>query len=216
MVLSFSQEPQADAREIAEQFTFIPIEEPDSLDWLDAVLGLRDDYPADPYEIIIGCVIAVNLVLILPSLYSERVIRMLFDALLGNIADDNPWLFDSYIPAIIEASKNINVSFYARLLLFNRFIGTLIKLFWGQIFQEEIFKLSEEFYQNWLPFGARMSPWVNAFASNLEIPYIFILFASFANWIWDKFGTRLAVIPDYNMYPGAEECNKRSPHALWH
>ena len=134
MVVSFSQEPQADAREIAERFTFIPIDEPDSLNWLDAVLGLRNDYPADPYEIIIGCVIVVNLVLILPSFYSERVIRMLFDGLLGGIADSNPWLFDSYIPTLIEASKNINVSLYARLLLFNRFIGTLIKLFWAQLF----------------------------------------------------------------------------------
>jgi len=131
---------------------------------------------------------------------STVAVALPFMDLLGVDDEMRNFIFGQYLPLLDEKIGHIELSLLEKAELFENTIGTVIKLLYGFVWQEEVIDFGG---LNMTPeanaAGAAFTPKLNAFGNNLTR--------------WDL------TVEDVQMgggYPGSAGCNDVIPHAKWH
>lgn len=199
IVLGISDKQMADSRQIAENFAFLPLQEPDVANWKSIAEEMRDLYPSDFRQSLI-CLFLLYLVLIMPTFVAQPVLHMI--AGLSPYDETKEWARELYLPMMIKAAASIELSIYDLFLLSKRLTGAIIKLVWALLWQESIIHLPKWFLYSdtVIRLATAVTPAINALATFISgIPQ-----------------TDLSVVAGQHIYPGSDYCNAHSPHALWH
>lgn len=95
-----------------------------------------EDYPRDYYQSFAA--ITVNLfAFTLPPWLSTLLLTVMAEVLLRNFHEQRKWLLNDYLPAILEALKDLQVPIGERINLSLQLAGVLLKLFYAFCYQEE-------------------------------------------------------------------------------
>ena len=120
--------------------------------------------------------------------------------LLGVSPEDKEFFLSAYLPALQNATENVSISVLEKAELLENTAGTVLKLFYAFVWQEEVIDLG----------GANLTPEANAFGAAL-LPHVNEYANNLTTWsLW---------VPDVQAgggYPGSGWCNDLIPHAKWH
>jgi hypothetical protein len=197
ILYELSAKPRAyDGRELAVKIHTIPLEE-DVDDWLAALNKL--DRPQ--YFFTFSAIIVNSLTLMLPDWIVDKVVPLAMSAF-GLEPDVRAFIEDKYLPTIREATADVHLTLSEKAALLPKFAGTIMKLLWAFVWQEEIFPYKFLYNTEWNLLGALLIPAVN------------------------RLGNRLTgfLHPDdsiqqgESVYPGQSSCKLKhtAPHAKWH
>ena len=118
---------------------------------------------------------------------------------LGVSAEDKAFFLEDYLPLIQNTTENVKISLLEKAELMESTAGTVIKLMYAFLWQEQIDLGGANLTPEANAFGAALLPHINAYANNLTS--------------WDHY------VEDVQMgtgYPGSGWCNDIIPHAKWH
>jgi len=193
-----SPTPRAyDGRVLANKLITIPLDF-EIPDWNEALQEL--DVP--DYFFTFACIIVNGLTLILPEAVEDEVINVaikLFSTMLP--PDVKSFLTDQYVPTF-RAAMTFQLTLKEKEAIVPVFLGTVMKLLWAFVWQEQTFLYPFIFDAKW------------NIAGNLLTPPLFALANKLTQFPHDD--------QDYqkqkNIYPGQAHCNIKAaaPHAKWH
>lgn len=197
MVKHLIEDEQVDARDIAERYMFVPLEQPDISTWLPSFFEWHNDYPTYNYVMGFVALSILYLVMILPNFMAHAVLSTVLMLLLPEGKNHyKSWACGEYLSVMVDAAADLHLSVYQMFQLTRRIVGAAIKLLWAFAWQEQALPIFV--YNHWvLQIAVALTPAVNAFA-------IFIA------------GSPETKLDGTGLYPGADHCNTHSPHALWH
>lgn len=193
-----SPTPRAyDGRMLATKLHTIPLEH-ELNDWHGALNKL--DRPQ--YYFTFGAIIINALTLIAPPAVNDVLIPPLMSAF-GLSDDVEKFLLNSFIPTIRDATADFSLSLTQRVGLVSKFAGTLLKLLYAFMWQEQTFAYKAVYDPTWNLFGALLMPAVNSLANVLT-----------------GFNHADASIQQVGegIYGGQHYCRVKAtaPHAKWH
>ena len=120
--------------------------------------------------------------------------------LLGVSPEDKLFFLEDYLPLMKNVTENVSISLIEKTELLENAAGTVLKLLYAFVWQEETLDLGEAIFtpeEN--AFGAALLPHINAYGNNLTT--------------WDLY---LEDVQHGASYPGSAWCNDLIPHAKWH
>jgi len=183
-------------RELATKIHTIPLEY-ELNDWHGALNAL--DRPQ--YFFTFGAIIIQALTLIAPDAINDKLIPPLMSAF-GLSAEVQEFLTDIFIPTVRGATKDLHLTLGEKAALVPKFLGTLVKLLYAFIWQEQTFVYKGMYDATWNLFGKILIPTVNSLANKLTG--------------FDHPDASIQAGDD--IYPGQAYCGVKStaPHAKWH
>lgn len=193
-----SPTPRAyDGRTLAKKMIEIPLDF-EIGDWNDALLGL--DVP--DYFFTFSTIIVNAFTLMLPDAVSDFFINFAIN-LFGNMLSDDVRVFitQTYVTNI-RGAVDFQLTLQEKEALLPIFLGTVMKLLWAFVWQEQTFVYSFVFNAEW------------NIAGNLATPTLFKLANKLTGFTHDD----LDYQQNKDIYPGQLTCNVKAsaPHAKWH
>jgi len=193
-----SATPRAyDGRMLATKLHMIPLEH-EINDWHSAL----DKLERPQYYFTFGAIIINALTLVAPPAVNDVLIPPLMSAF-GLSDDVKTFLLSKFIPTIRDATADINLSLKQRTALVSKFAGTVVKLLYSFMWQEQTFVYAAVYDPTWNLFGALLMPAVNSLANVLT-----------------GFNHADASIQNAGegIYGGQTYCRVKAtaPHAKWH
>lgn len=186
----------ASATDIVDELTLLPFNV--NLDsWHDYLNELSAQIPS-LFETF-PAIVTMVLYLICPVEVAEGVSNFLADLLLSSEEETYEFIVNVFVPEVLSISSNVQISTIDKGRLFAKFVGMASKLIYAFIWQEEIMGFVPP--TQVLRAGNIASPLINLFASAATGYQE----SRSSNYVWGK-----------DLYPGFKECNKLSPHSLWH
>jgi len=166
-------------------------------DWHAALNAL--DRPQ--YFFTFGAIIVSALTLIAPDAINDKLIPPLMSAF--NLSPEvQTFLLDTYVPTIRGAMAGVKLTLAEKVSLVPKFLGTVLKLLYAFMWQEQTFVYKAIYDPTWNLFGALLIPTLNSLSNRLT-----------------GFNHPDASIQQGDsIYPGQAYCNVKSsaPHAKWH
>lgn len=176
---------------IVDEVTSLPFDV--SLEnWYDTLVDLEEQIP--PYSLVFAGILTIGAYLLFPTNVAEGLVALLADLLLASDPEILVFLQDVYIPEILAASSKVQISNLNKSRLGAKFVGVSAKLLYAFLWQE-----------NTLPFVPSTSVLT---VGHLASP-LFNFLATIATGYHDSRSPNIR-------YPGFRECNRWSPHSLWH
>jgi len=193
-----SESPRAyDGRVLATKLHTIPLEH-ELNDWHTALNKL--DRPQ--YYFTFGAIIINALTLLAPPAVNDVLIPPLMSAF-GLSDEVQKFLLNTFIPTIRDATADINLSLKQRGELVSKFAGTLVKLLYAFMWQEQVVKYNAIYDPTWNLFGALLMPALNALSNSLTGFY---------------HADASIQMAGEGIYGGQHYCRVKAtaPHAKWH
>jgi len=193
-----SPTPRAyDGRVLADKLITIPLDF-EIPDWNEALQEL--DVP--DYFFTFACIIVNGLTLILPKDIEDEVINVAI-ALFSNMLppEVKTFLTDQYLPTF-RAAMTFQLTLEEKEAMVPVILGTVMKLLWAFVWQEQTFLYSFIFDPTWNYIGNLLTPPLFSLANNLtQFPH--------DDMDYQK---------QKDVYPGQAHCNIKAaaPHAKWH
>lgn len=186
-----------DGRTLANKLITIPLDFEIS-DWNDALKEL--DVP--DYFLTFSTIIVNALTLIAPDDVADEIINVAISAF-GNLLSDDVRVFitETYVQNI-RGAVDFQLTLEEKEALVPIFLGTVLKLLWAFVWQEQTFVYPFQFNAEWNLAGNLVTPSLFALANNLT---------KFPHNDDDYQQTK-------DIYPGQSHCNVKAsaPHAKWH
>lgn len=124
------------------------------------------DLPLD-YFITFACIVANIVNLLFPYFITFNLISFLAYKLIGK--EDADFIVNEYMPELNDATKHLSISKDEKTSLFNKLIGTLIKLLTAFVYQEHFVPTPEIFYEKIpLEIAAVVIPYINDAATKIS------------------------------------------------
>jgi hypothetical protein len=116
--------------------------------------------------------------------------------------DVRAFILDSYVPAVRDATVDVKLDLKSKAELLKVFAGTMVKLLYAFVWQEEIFQYKLVYNMEWNVLGALLTPAVN----------------SLANRLTGFLHSDETIQKSEAVYPGQDFCKVKhtAPHAKWH
>jgi len=186
-----------DGRTLADKLITIPLDF-EIKDWNDNLNGL--DVP--DYFFTFSTIIVNALTLMLPDSVADVVINIAI-GLFGNMLSDDVRVFitKTYVENV-RGAIDFQLTLPEKEALLPIFLGTVMKLLWAFVWQEQAFVYSFEFNAAWNVLGNQVTPALFSLANKLtKFPH-------------DDLDFQKAKA----IYPGQASCNIKAsaPHAKWH
>jgi len=185
----------ATAEEVARRTAFLSLNH-DVGKWEQELKNIKGSFPAK-YDQTFAAIIVIAAYISFPDVIADLVLDNLRDAFDGS--SFMTFLFDEFLPEVKPLIDEVYLGvleFMEQSDLASRFIGSLGKLGYAFLFQEEFLDL--DLTDKNLMRGTSSAFIVNGFADLMT-------------------GGDGFPFPDnFGLYPGSENCNPKSSHALWH
>ena len=124
------------------------------------------DLPLD-YFITFSCIVTNIVNLIFPYFATQQIISYLAYKLIGQ--EDADFIVKQYMPALRDATKHLQVTEDEKKSLFEKLVGTVIKLLTAFVYQEHFVPTPEIFYEKVpLEIAAVVIPYINDMATKIS------------------------------------------------
>jgi len=174
----------------------LPVEE-----WNDYYLSMGP-LPSDVSKPVVALAL-VCLTMVFPPGVVDEVAKVLFEVFAHAPGVDSLMTFmqKHYLPTLRNATKHVKIGYFQRISFASKALGSWMPLVYGVLFQEEI--LQSKIWQG---------PEVNKAGSKL-MPWVYKLADTMTGYKNTDSHVKNA---DSQVYPGADWCRDKIPHAKWH